>query len=271
MSDTNAPRPVQLTPSSVWMIMIVILAISAVLGFAVVTRYQLNAGQLGLWDAICRGLGIPSGGLKQASPQTSTNLAWSADTLAQIRAGDAKHGEFVALNCAACHQNPRENLALVVPRLDRLDAFTIYKQLEDYRNGTRSWGVMSAIAKALSRQDSADVAAFYGNHRNGPKSALVNFAERDFSQTDPARRLVFIGDPKRGIAPCAACHGPMGFKHGAPDLRGQRTAYVERQLAAFAQESRKNDVYATMRMIARELTEGERRELAQYYGSQTPD
>jgi cytochrome c553 len=271
MSDTDAPDPIPLSSSSVWIIMIIILAISAVLGFAVVTRYQLNAGQLGLWDAICRGLGIPSGGLQQASPPTSTNLAWSADTLAQIRSGDARHGELLAHTCAACHQNPRENLALVVARLDRLDASTIYKQLEDYRSGTRSSGVMGAIAKALSRKDSADVAAYYGKHLNGQKLAPVNFAERDVSQTDPARRLVFIGDPKRGIAPCAACHGPLGFTNGAPDLRGQLAAYVQRQLVAFAQEARKNDVYATMRMIARELTEDERRELAQYYGSQTPD
>ena len=192
-------------------------------------------------------------------------------TLAKVSSGSGRNGAFIALNCAACHGDSGASSSSLIPTLAGMDAAVIYRQLDDYRSGKRSWGVMGAIASALSPQDSADVAAYYGNPRKEKRVALVNFAERDFSQTDPARRLVFIGDPKRGIAPCAACHGPMGFKHGAPDLRGQHASYVERQLVAFAQESRKNDIYATMRMIARELTENERRELARYYGSQTPD
>ncbi|MDI4239080.1 c-type cytochrome [Bradyrhizobium sp. Arg237L] len=248
------------------------MVISAVLGFAVLSRYQQNAAALGLWDAICRGLGISTArdtaSLPKASASSPTRLAWTADTLAVIRAGDAKHGAFVAANCAACHQSSRENLGLVIPRLDGIDATAIYKQLEDYRTGARSWGVMGAIATALTRKDSADVAAYYATRPAGLGRRLVSFSEREFNQTDPARRLAFIGDPKRGIAPCAACHGPAGYKLGAPDLYGQRSGYIERQLAAFAQNTRRNDMYATMRMVARQLTVDERKALAAYYGGQ---
>jgi len=273
MSDSSAHGPVKLSPSAAWTIAIAILVISSALGFGVLSRYQQNEASLGLWDAICRGLGIPtdrkSARVQQPPARASTNFAWNGDTIARIRSGDARHGEFVAMNCAACHQNPRENLALVIPTLDGLDAATIYKQLDDYRSGTRSWGVMGAIAKAVSQKDAADVAAYYASRPGGQRRSLANYSEREFNQEDPARRLVFIGDPKRGIAPCSACHGPAGYKLGAPDLYGQRPAYVERQLASFAQATRRNDLYGTMRMIARQLTADERRVLAAYYGDQS--
>jgi len=79
--------------------------------------------------------------------------------------------------------------------------------------------------------------------------------------------LVFAGDPQRGIPPCSACHGPGGFKIGAPALQGQHTAYLERQLAAFAQGIRQNDIYEQMRAAAKQLTPDEMHALAALYGT----
>ena len=86
-------------------------------------------------------------------------------------------------------------------------------------------------------------------------------------KADPARRLVFAGDPQRGIPPCSACHGPGGFKIGAPALQGQHAAYIERQLAAFAQGMRQNDIFEQMRAIAKQLTADEMQELGVFYGT----
>jgi cytochrome c553 len=44
---------------------------------------------------------------------------------------------------------------------------TIFKQLDDFRAGKRSNGVMSAIAQALTMQNSADVAAYFANRNHG--------------------------------------------------------------------------------------------------------
>ncbi len=87
------------------------------------------------------------------------------------------------------------------------------------------------------------------------------------AKTDSARRLVFAGDPQRGIPPCSACHGPGGFKIGTPALQGQHAAYIERQLAAFAQGSRQNDIYEQMRTAAKQLTPDEMQALAAFYGT----
>jgi cytochrome c553 len=151
-----------------------------------------------------------------------------------------------------------------------MDAAVIYKQLDDYRSGKRQWGVMEAIAKTLSPNDSADIAAYWAAQTNGLPTPSV---EREFEsgrslrESDPAKRLVFAGDPRRGIAPCSACHGPGGYKLGAPSLHGQRAAYIERQLASFAEGLRQNDISEQMRVIARQLTADEMQSLAVFYGT----
>ena len=80
--------------------------------------------------------------------------------------------------------------------------------------------------------------------------------------------LVAIGSPLRSIAPCAACHGPLGFKDGAPSLGGQKGAYLKAQLDAFATGARHNDINQQMREIARALSPAERDSLAEWYGKQ---
>jgi len=258
-----------------WISCAVIILTSAVLGFVVLSRYQENSETLDIWGAICRGLGIAADTSVAASAQpplrTPTDLAWTPATLDQIRAGNPQRGEFVALNCVACHEGSGANPSHLIPTLDGMEADAIFKQLADYRSGKRSWGVMNAIAKALPVQDAADVAAYFAN-RTGRLQA--NSGERmpqggrGFRQSDTGARLVFAGDPQRGIAPCSACHGPGGYKIGAPTLTGQYAAYIERQVAAFAQGIRHNDIYEQMRAIARQLTPEEMKAVAEFYGAQ---
>jgi len=257
-----------------WISFAVIMVVSSLLGFVVLSRYQLNGEPLDIWGAICRGLGITFDGGPARSPQPAlripTNVAWTKGTLDQIRAGEAERGAHVALNCAACHGAAAPNPASLAPMLDGMDAASIFKQLSDYRSGKRLWGAMSAIAKTLTVEDSADVAAYF-SARTGPLHAnlpeRVPEGGRAFRQSDPAARLVFAGDPQRGIAPCSACHGPGGVRLGAPPLTGQYAAYIERQLGSFAQGIRNNDIYEQMRAIARQLTPDEMKALAEFYGS----
>ncbi|WP_028744864.1 c-type cytochrome [Rhizobium mesoamericanum] len=257
---------------SVWSMAIGLLVVSSILGFAVLSRYQLNDPTLDLWSAICRGLGIPiqqSGAREQPRPIVSSHVVWNNETFAKLRAGDIKRGEFVARNCVVCHKSTQANAAQLIPLLDGMNVASIYKQLQDYRDGNRSWGVMGAIAKALTERDAIDVAAYFAQ-RSGPAPTTYPFAavgERGFNQPDEARHLVFVGDPKRGIAPCSACHGPSAFKLGAPSLEGQNPEYLQRQLVSFAQALRKNDVFGTMRTISRQLAADEKKSLAQFYGS----
>jgi cytochrome c553 len=256
-----------------WISFAVIMVVSSLLGFVVLSRYQQNDAPLDLWAAICRGLGITFDTSTTSNPQPAlripTDVAWTTATLDQIRRGDAERGAHVALNCVACHEGTAANPAHLIPTLDGMDAASIFKQLADYRSGKRLWGVMGAIAKALSIQDSADVATYFATRTGQLQANLperIPQGGRAFQQSDPAARLVFAGDPRRGIAPCSACHGPGGFRLGAPPLTGQYAAYIERQLGSFAQGIRHNDIYEQMRAIARQLTPDEMKALAEFYG-----
>jgi cytochrome c553 len=151
-----------------------------------------------------------------------------------------------------------------------MDAPAIYKQLDDFRFNKRPSGVMNGMAAALTAQESTDVAAYFASRTVGlPPVNVEGFPQAGHSlrQSDPAIRLVFAGDPERGIPPCSACHGPGGHKLGAPALRGQHAAYIESQLGAFAQGMRQNDINEQMRTIAKQLTAAEIHAIALHYGS----
>jgi cytochrome c553 len=247
------------------------------LGFFVLGRFQQNSPPLGVWAAFCRAVGLTANNQPAGGPQppvrTPTRVAWTPETLARIASGNEKHGAFVALSCAGCHGEHGVSPSPLYPTLAGMNSAVIYKQLDDFRTGKRVWGVMHAMASALTEQDSADVAAYFA-HRSGglpPVSGEgVPGSGRSLRQRNPGIRLVFAGDPERGIPPCAACHGPGAQKLGAPPLQGQYAEYLERQLAAFAQGMRQNDINEQMRVIAHELTPNEMHALAAYYGARTP-
>lgn len=273
--DTGPFRLANSLPRIAWSSLAAVVGISVVLGFVILGRYQPNGPTLGTWAAICRSLGITADTAPANEPQpplrTPTFVAWTSATLDRIRAGDAEHGGFVALNCAACHGERGVSTSSLTPTLAGMDAAVIYKQLADYRSGKRSWGVMDGVAEALSVQDSADVAVYFADQPGGvPTLTGVRVPKpgRTLRETDPATRLVFAGDPARGIAPCSACHGPGGYKLGAPALQQQRAPYIKRQLEAFAEGMRQNDISEQMRTVAKELRPEEMHAVAVFYGAQ---
>jgi cytochrome c553 len=258
-----------------WWLVAALVSVSVVLGFVVLARYQQNGPTLDTWSAICRAVGITADSGPAGEPQpplrTPTRIAWTSATLARVASGSEQNGAFVALNCGACHGERGVSPSTLIPTLAGMDAAVIYKQLDDYRSGKRLWGVMSAIATALTVQDSADVAAYFAGSADGlPPVAGEGVPEsgRSLRQNDPTIRLVFAGDPERGVPPCASCHGPGAHKLGAPALQGQHAAYIERQLAAFAQGIRQNDINGQMRTIAGQLTPDEMHAVAVYYGAE---
>jgi cytochrome c553 len=258
-----------------WWSAAALVGVSFILGFVVLGRYQQNGPTLDTWTAICRAIGLTSDTGPANDPQpplrTPTEIAWTTATLARVASGSEQHGAFIALNCGACHGEQGVSPTSLIPTLAGMDSTVIYKQLSDYRSGKRLWGVMSAMASALTDQDSADVAAWFAHRGDGQAPVAGEGAPQSGHsprQDDPIVQLVFAGDPGRGLPPCAACHGPGAHKLGAPALRGQHADYIERQLVAFAQGTRRNDINQQMRTIAAPLTPGEMHAVAAWYGAE---
>jgi cytochrome c553 len=211
-------------------------------------------------------------GLDAAEPpvRIPSNVAWTAETIAMATSGDAFRGSLIGRRCDRCHGREGFSSSPTVPNLASMDRLVIWKQLEDFRSGKRSSPVMQPIANSLALQDSADVAAYYWMMPifSDPQD------DRAFPQplSDPRReavagRLIGSGDGSRGLPPCQACHGPIGFVIGAPSLATQNANYLLEQLDGFASGSRANDINMRMRSIAAQLTEDERHALAESYGA----
>jgi cytochrome c553 len=257
-----------------WSILALLAGLGFVLGFLVMGSSQLNGRALSPWAAFCRSLGIaPDRGRPQAVPavsRTPTLLAWTRATEDQVATGDPDRGAFIALNCTGCHGERGISNSELAPTLAGLDAASAFKELSDFRSGKRQWGVMNGIARALSPRDLADVSAYYAGQAGGlPALSGISMPHggRTLREKDAAVRLVFAGDPERGIAPCAACHGPTGYKLGAPALENQRVGYLVRQAAAFAQGIRSNDINEQMRGLASKLTPAEIHAVAVLYSA----
>lgn len=199
-----------------------------------------------------------------------SNVAWTAETIAMASSGDAFRGSLIGRRCDRCHGREGFSSSAAVPNLASMDRLVIWKQLDDFRSGKRSSRVMQPIANSLSLKDSADVAAYYWMMPIAPDPQ----DDRTFPQpiSDPKQeavggRLIHSGDGSRGLPPCQACHGPVGFVVGAPSLATQNSSYILEQLEAFANGGRANDINMRMRSIATQLTEDERHALAESYGA----
>jgi cytochrome c553 len=255
-----------------WMSAAWLLGVGILLGFVLLGGEQQNGPALSPWSAFCSALGISPDVGPADEPQpplrTPTRIGWTSATLTQIARGNAEKGAFVAMNCTACHGDHGVSPSGLYPTLAGMDAAVIYKQLDDFRSGKRSWGAMNGIAQALSPEASSDAAAYFASRSSGLRSdSGLSEGGDPRGQDTSAIRLAFEGDPSRGIPPCAACHGPNEFKFGAPPLKGQQPAYIERQLAAFAQGMRQNDIDERMRTIASQLTPLEMHNVAEFYAA----
>ncbi len=186
-------------------------------------------------------------------------LVFSSQSLAQ---GSAQAGQAKAAPCAACHGADGNSVMGEWPSLAGQHARYLIRQLEAYQSGARQDVLMTAFASPLSAEDIADLAAYFATLpavQRGADPELVELGQRIYRS----------GLPDRGVAACAACHGPSGRGNPLavyPVVRGQHATYVVNTLHAYASGDRRSDnsVNQMMRDIAVSLREDEIRAVASY-------
>lgn len=199
-----------------------------------------------------------------ASADPSSQVAWTPETLSLLRSGDPSSGEELSVGCGACHGSDTEPAVAPFPHLAGQDPAYLYKQLRDFKDGTRDNALMRGFASYLSDQDMADIAAYFAGLTLVPtENAPANI---------PAPELALYGDGTRMIPACNACHGTAGSgnprSHGMPVLAGQTAQYLNATLLLYNGGYRANDVYHVMRHISGQLTTEEIKALSIYYASQ---
>jgi cytochrome c553 len=244
------------------------------LGFLLLPRYQAAHAPISPKDSVYHALGFHTHGnafnTVQPPLKVPTYIAWTETIIHQAANGDPKRGEVIAQDCTACHGEKGLSSQSWIPSLAGLDRLVLFKQLDDFRSGTRLSAPMSAIAQSLTVQQYADLAAYFESLPGLPEDRGERPPRRhsSYRNGDPVQRLIYAGDPKRGIAACASCHGPGGYRIGAPALTKQNELYIDQQLHAFAQGTRANDMNMPMRTISAMLTESEMRALAHVYANE---
>jgi cytochrome c553 len=249
-------------------IIIGVLAFSLVFGFLVIPVVQGRAAGLDAFTSICRAVGILPGSpsVKQpstdAQAQPATEVAWSTDLVQRLNQ-PIPAGAEVAQVCAPCHGERGISPDPQNPHLAGQSSIAIYKQLHDYKSGSRTHEIMTGIAQSLDEQQILDVAAHFGGAARrelDPTTAQV--VDEDIV------RLVERGDPARGLPACNSCHGATaGGPIETPTLSRQNRQYLARQLQAYRSGERRNDIYTRMRSVASKLNDREIEKLANFYAT----
>src|SRR5262245_30424522 len=266
MSDEPDPRD---RPWRLWasVAILSVFAFSVLFGFVLLPVIQGRGAGLDAWTSICRALGIAPGSpsaqqpTSDATPQPTTRVAWSAGLMDGLARPSAA-GAALATPCAACHgRDGRSVDTKLYPDLAGQSAAAIYKQLYDFKHGSRANPVMSPLAQALTDEQIVAVSAHFASF---PVRAIA--PAQLVAPGDAIERLVARGDPARGIPACNACHGDQsGGPVEAPRLTHQGAQYLAAQLRAFKPGERRNDISSRMRGVAAVLSDGEIVGLAAFY------
>lgn len=267
----NPPSPATFDrPWRIWatIAVIVLVAVGALIAFVIIPAGQREHVHLTMGEAMGRAAGLRAGSpavpqpLGRATALPVSQVSWDPEIMRILRSGNTQRGSALAAEvCAACHGDKGLSQQ-TFPALAGQTPEAIYKQLHDYRTGARANPQMTPVAKSLSVADLANVAAYYA--AEGRRFTALGF--RDFSGELEIEKLAREGDSRRRIPACMSCHvNGVGGPIETPTITGQNADYLLAQLNAYAEGTRKNDVYGRMRSIAAKLTPREREQLARYF------
>jgi cytochrome c553 len=191
--------------------------------------------------------------------------AWAA-TPPAARPDPAKGKKIAAEVCAPCHNADGNSVISTNPKLAGQTAEYLVKQLTDLAKppgdkSGRENPVMGGFAAMLEPADRQNLAAWFASQ--APFSAAAAAPGPDLAT---GQRIYRTGIPEKAVPACAGCHGPTGAGIPAvyPRIGGQHGDYVEAQLRAFREGSRRNN--EAMWQIAFRLSDPEIKALADYLG-----
>lgn len=142
--------------------------------------------------------------------------------------------------CTGCHGVDGHSANQAYPSLAGQRPEYLAQQLRRFASGERHSPIMSAMARSLSEQDIAALAAHFGRQ---PAQGNGHFRP-DAALLDKGRQLVAGGG-------CAACHGEGLMGSGVfPRLAGLGHDYLLKELRGFADGSRRDPTQAMNALAA---------------------
>ncbi len=198
-------------------------------------------------------LGFGAAAMAAEGDQQSLNL---------MAGGDPEAGEPKSEACAACHGQDGNSAQSQWPNIAGQHAGYLFEQLKAFKAGEeRSNAQMAGIVADLNEKDMRDLAAYFS------QQSVKIMGANDEQRVERGRQIYLGGIPNKGVAACAACHGPAGKGNPAADyprVGGQWPQYLVSQLEAFRAGERTTDDNAAMRAIADKMSDKEIRAVAEY-------
>lgn len=157
--------------------------------------------------------------------------------------------------CTGCHGKDGRAVGNVYfPRIAGKPAGYLYNQLRNFRDGKRSYALMTGMVALLSDAYLQEIAQhFSALDLPYPAPTPANLTPQ---QVLVAQDLVNRGDPSRALAACASCHGPAltGVQPHVPGLLGLPRDYINAQFGAWKTGQRHAAAPDCMAPVARALT-----------------
>jgi cytochrome c553 len=177
-------------------------------------------------------------------------------------AGSPEAGQEKSALCQGCHGPDGNSLGPDWPNLASQHASYIQKQVANFQEGARKDPTMSSMVIGLSKEDIADIAAYFS-------SQSLQTASDAKANTDIAlgKKIYKGGNTYNGVPACAGCHGPNGVGNAPavfPRIAGQKIDYLVKTLNDFSAGNRANDPNEIMRNIAAKLSQREIKAVAAY-------
>lgn len=171
--------------------------------------------------------------------------------------GDPAAGREKAAMCGGCHGMDGISIAPNFPNLRGQKDVYIAKQMQYFRHDLRADPTMAGIAAGLTDREIDDIAAYFYSLADAPAPP----------SPVPQPAATTPGDPAAGrerAQVCSACHGQDGIslQRNYPNLRGQKSAYLRKQLGAFRDGPRTDPIMTTM---LRTLTDQDLDDIAAYF------
>ena len=191
----------------------------------------------------------------------------------QAHAGEPRKVEDTiaqrATACTTCHgKEGRATNEGYFPRIAGKPAGYLYNQLVNFREGRRTYALMTYLVDHLTDEYLMEIARYFAGldlpypppQKTGATAAALARGER----------LAKNGDPARKIPACTQCHGDAltGVAPAVPGLLGLSSDYLQAQLGHWKSGERRAQGPDCMAKIAAQLTPDEVAAVSSWLASQ---
>ncbi|MDB5842307.1 MAG: c-type cytochrome [Herminiimonas sp.] len=174
--------------------------------------------------------------------------------------------------CAACHgKEGRATNDGYFPRIAGKPAGYLYNQLLNFREGRRTYPLMTYMVDHLSDAYLMEMAQYFANlHPPYPPPQAVDASAATLER---GRVLAVSGDPSRNVPACIACHGSKltGVAPAIPGLTGLPRDYLNSQLGSWKSGVRRAAAPDCMAQIAARLAPADISAVSAWLASQPVD